>query len=48
MIDTVGQESYIAYKLESLMKSENFNVLHFENKDVYLGNNNLFNSQYII
>ena len=38
MIDTVGQESYIAYKLDSLMKEANLDVLHFENKDVYLGN----------
>lgn len=37
MIETVGQESYIAHKLDALMNSANLNVLHFENKDVYLG-----------
>lgn len=37
MIEAVGQESYIAHKLDTLMQSVNLSVLHFENKDVYLG-----------
>lgn len=38
MIENLGQESYIAHKLDALMQSVNFKVLHFENKDIYLGN----------
>jgi hypothetical protein len=37
MIENLGQEPYIAHKLDSLMESTGFNVLHFENKDIYLG-----------
>lgn len=45
MIDAVGQESYIAHKLDTLMQSVNLSVLHFENKDVYLGIYHFFFSQ---
>lgn len=35
------QEPYISHKLQSLMESEKFKVLHYENKDIYLGNTQL-------
>lgn len=41
MIETLGQEPYIAYKLESLMKEQTINVCHYENIDVYLGKDKL-------
>lgn len=37
VIEGRGQEPYIAFKLQSLLESQNFRVNHYENKDVYLG-----------
>ncbi|KAI8885619.1 S-adenosyl-L-methionine-dependent methyltransferase [Backusella circina FSU 941] len=37
IISARGQEPYVAFKLDSLMKNAMFNLTYFENKDVYLG-----------
>lgn len=37
VIESRGQEPYIAFKLQSLLENQQFKVHHYENKDVYLG-----------
>lgn len=38
-IESIGQDPYIAFKLDQLVKEQNLELVHFENKDVYLGKN---------
>ncbi|KAI8638062.1 S-adenosyl-L-methionine-dependent methyltransferase [Parasitella parasitica] len=37
VIEGRGQEPYIAFKLQSLLESQMFQLEHYENKDVFLG-----------
>lgn len=37
MIETLGQDPYVAFKMESLMADQDVEVCHYENIDVFLG-----------
>lgn len=37
VIESRGQEPYIAFKLQSLLENQQLKVHHYENKDVFLG-----------
>lgn len=37
VIEKLGQDPYVAYKLDSLMTQQNIKVCHFDNIDIHLG-----------
>ncbi|KAI9354023.1 S-adenosyl-L-methionine-dependent methyltransferase [Pilaira anomala] len=46
-IESIGQEPYIAYKMGDLMKEHELEVIHYENKDVYLGKNDPLSKEFL-
>ncbi|KAL9552153.1 hypothetical protein MBANPS3_003909 [Mucor bainieri] len=47
VIESRGQEAYIAFKLQSLLENQQFRVHHYENKDVYLGKSDALSKEFL-
>ncbi|GAA5806837.1 hypothetical protein MFLAVUS_000185 [Mucor flavus] len=46
-IESIGQDPYIAFKLDQLVKEQNLELVHFENKDVYLGKSDPLSKEFL-